>query len=174
MSADVSVAMEVKYGKATNEPSKRTLRIKGFEMRIESQRGSDARVTIYDLEKGKRFRLDASRREIFVLDLAAVSRRWKTQIIEEKLTRNIQSTGRRKEISGMSCDEYTFELAAPIVPWDGDLDRVTQIARDNGTVCVSQNIPAGVEYTAFVHEAKKRGYSLAAAFCSPTFSFVGS
>ena len=112
MSADVSVAMEVKYGKATNEPSKRTLRIKGFEMRIESQRGSDARVTIYDLEKGKRFRLDASRREIFVLDLAAVSRRWKTQIIEEKLTRNIQSTGRREEISGMSCDEYTFELAA--------------------------------------------------------------
>jgi hypothetical protein len=173
-SADVSIVLQGSRGKAINAPFTNTLRIKSTKMRVENRYGSDVRVTIYDLGLGKRFRLDSARREVFVMDLAAVSKKWSNQIIEKKLTRNVQSTGKRKEISGMSCDEYTFELTAPVAPWHGELDQVKQIARDNGSVCVSQNIPAGVEYTAFVHEAIKRGYSLVAALCSPTFSLVGS
>jgi hypothetical protein len=174
-SADVSIVLQGQgsRGKSANESFTKTIRIKGSKMRVENRHASDVSVTIYDLEAGKRFRLDPVRKEIFVVDLQNVGKKWKEQTIEKKLTRNIQPTGKRKEISGMSCDEYTFELTAPVTPWHGELGQVKQIARDDGTVCVSESIPAGIEYTTFVHEAKRRGYWSAAAACSPTFSLIG-
>jgi hypothetical protein len=153
-SADVSIVLEGNRGKTTFT---KTLRIKGSKMRIENRYGSNVRVTIYDLEVGKRFRLDPVRKEVFVVDLEAGSKWWKDEEIEKRLARKIQPTGNRTEVSGIPCDEYSFELMAALKPWRGEINGAIQIAHDNGTVCVSQSIPAGAEYTAFIHEAKRRG-----------------
>jgi hypothetical protein len=77
VSADVSIVLEgqASRGKVTSEPSTKTLRIKGLKMRVENRHGSDVRVTIYDLELGKRFRLDPARREISIVDLKAVGKK---------------------------------------------------------------------------------------------------
>ena len=39
---------------------------------------------------------------------------------------------------------------------------------------MSQTIPSGVEFTHFVHEAQKRGYTSVAAYCSPSESALGA
>jgi hypothetical protein len=149
----------------------RTIEIKGLKMRLESGQGMQSRATIYDLESGKRFRLSASSKEVFELDLGPVSKRWKEAIVQNKMDRVIRPSGGKYEVSGLPCDEYTFEFQAPI-SLHGYEPR--QIAHDRGTVCLSQTIPGGAEFASFVREAKKRGYVLAVAILSPTFSPIGS
>jgi hypothetical protein len=47
------------------------------------------------------------------------------------------------------------------------------ILHDHGTVCVSQDMLGGADFTNFVHEAIKRRYTVAAALCSPDPSAIG-
>lgn len=170
--ADIRVRQNVTrtLGKATNART-RTIEIKGLKMRLEAGQGTQSRVTIYDLESGKRFRLSNSSKEVFELDLGPVSKRWKEEIVQNKMDRMIRPSGGKYEVSGISCDEFTFEFQAPI-SLRGREPR--QIAHDRGTVCLSVTTPAGAEFASFVHEAKKRGYVLAVAILSPTFSPIGS
>lgn len=168
---DVTVTQHGKLGgTAPNEVWTRKLRIKGLKMRVETLYGKKTRVIkIYDLETGKRFRLNPQRKEAFVLDLAPLSEHWRGRVIPKNLARAIHPTGNKTESLGTSCDEYTFDLQAPLAP----SDRMNAILHDTGTVCVSQSISSGVEFTNFVHEAKNRGYTAAAAVCSPTVSSIG-
>ena len=170
--ADIRVSQNVTeiLGKATRAGT-RTIEIKGLKMRLETGQGTESRVTIYDLESGKRFRLSTSSKEVFELDLGPVSKRWKEGIVQSKMHRLIRPSGGKYEISGLPCEEYTFDFQAPI-SLDGHEPK--QIAHDSGTVCLSQNIPAAAEFASFVHEAKRRGYILAVAILSPTFSPIGS
>ncbi len=169
--ADVTVAQQVKQGGVLpTEVWTRKLRIKGLKMRVDALMGKKSYVTIYDLETGKRFRLDPKRKEALVMDLAALSEELRGSVIPSKLARQIHETGNKKEIVGTTCEEYTFDLQAPTARVRG----MSAIQHDQGTVCLSQNIPEGVEFTNFIHEAKKRGYSDAAAVCSPTVSSIGS
>ncbi len=149
----------------------RTIEIKGLKMRLESGQGMPFRVTIYDLESGKRFRLSSSSKKVFVLDLGPISKSWKEEIVQNKMDRVISLSGRKYEVSGLPCDEYTFEFQSPI-----SLHRFEsrQIAHDRGRVCLSKTVPGGAEFASFVHEARKRGYILAVAILSPTFSPIGS
>lgn len=149
----------------------RTIEIKGLKMRLESGQGMSSRVTIYDLESGKRFRFSPSSKEVFELDLKPVSKRWKERIIQSKIQRVIRPSGAKYEVLGLGCDEYAFDFQAPISV-DGYAPK--QIAHDSGTVCLSQNIAAGAEFANFVHEAGRRGYVVAVAVLSPTFSPIGS
>lgn len=168
--AEVTVTQHGKQGGvAPSEVWTKKLRIKGLKMRVETSRGKKTYVSIYDLETGKRFRLDPQRKEAFVLDLAALSEHERRGVIPKNLTRAIHPTGKKNESLGVSCDEYTFDLQAPTASWRG----MSAVLHDTGTVCVSQNIPNGVEFTNFVHEAKKRGYTAAASVCSPTLSPIG-
>jgi hypothetical protein len=168
--ADITVTQRGKHGGvAPNEVWTRKLRIKGLKMRVETLSGKESRVSIYDLETGKRIRLNPQRKEAFVLDLAPLSEHLRGSIIPTKLVRAIRPTGKKIEIVGTSCYEYAFDLQAPTSPWRG----MSAILHDTGTVCVSQNIPGGVEFTNFVHEAKKRRYTAAASECSPTESQIG-
>jgi hypothetical protein len=170
--ADIRVSQNVKWtsGKSTSAGT-RTIEIKGLKMRLQTGQGTQSRVTIYDLESGKRFRLSTSSKEVFELDLSPVSKRWKERIVQNKMQRVIHPSGGKYEVSGLHCDEYTFDFQAPISV-DGHAPK--QIAHDSGTVCLSQNIAAGAEFANFVHEAQKRGYVLAVAILSPTFSPIGS
>jgi hypothetical protein len=170
-SADVSVVQQVKQG--GNGPSgqwRRTMRVKGLKLRLESQHGPDTHIYIYDLEIGKRYRLEPRQKEIFVDDLASRSKQWQSGLILQNRRRVITPTGRKSEVGGMGCDEYTFDLQAPTRPSHG----MQIILHDSGTVCVSQAIPDGIEFTNFVHEAQKRGFISAAAVISPSTSPIGA
>jgi len=165
--ADITVKEQIKQGGVVpSEVWTRKLLIKGFKMRVESLSGKESYVTIYDLETGKRVRLSPKRKEALVMDLAPLSERMRGRVVASKLARQIRATGNKKEVAGESCEEYTFDLQAPIAHF--------AVQHDKGTVCVSQNMPGGVEFTNFVHEAKKRGYTDPASFCSPTVSSIGS
>lgn len=164
--ADVSVTEQGMGKDAAKALWTRTIHVKGFKMRIDFQGHSGASTTIYDLEKGKRFRLDSGRREVFVMDLASEGERWKSTLMFDRLRKIVKATGKQLEISGMACDEYTYDFQAPSRPTQG----YSSILHDHGIVCVSQTIPGGIDIATFVREAKKRGFLSAAAPCSPNFS----
>src|SRR6266849_6600441 len=109
--ADITVTQNGKQGGvAPNEAWTRKLRIKGLKMRVETLSGKESHVSIYDLETGKRFRLNPQRKEAFVLDLAPLSEHMRGRVIPTKLARAIHATGKRTEIMGTSCGEFTFDL----------------------------------------------------------------
>src|SRR5712692_10082788 len=141
--ADITVTQHGKQGGvAPNEVWTRKLRIKGLKMRVETLSGKESHVSVYDLETGKRIRFNPQRKEALVLDLAPLSEHLRGSIILAKLARAIRPTGKNIEILGTSCDEYTLDLQAPTSPSRG----MSAILHDTGTVCVSQNIPGGVEF----------------------------
>jgi hypothetical protein len=171
VSADISVVQQVKLGGNVGPESyTRMLQVKGLKMRVEARKGSETYITIYDLEAGTRYRLDAKRKEAFVADLGSESEDWQEGLLMKNMRREIKATGKKVEINGIACDEYTFDLQVPTRPYH----LKQMLAHDGGTACVSQAVPNGNEFTNFVHEAQKRGYLRAAAACSPTYSAIGA
>jgi hypothetical protein len=168
-SADVTVNQQgYNHGKKKVEWTKR-IQIKALKMRVEFQKGSENEILLYDLDAGKRYRFDLKKQVAYELDLTTTRETWKTQIDPKAVRRLIQSTGKKASINGVSCDEYTFDLQAPI---HFDIG-ATGIQRDYGTVCVSQDLPQGIEFTKFVHEAIARGFYAPAGICSPTQAGIG-
>jgi hypothetical protein len=90
-------------------------------MQVDFEGHSGSSIQIYDLEAGKRFRLDAMKKEVFVMDLAAESERWKGMLVLEHLRKVINPTGQHLEVGGVGCDEYTFDLQAPTRPSKGQV-----------------------------------------------------
>lgn len=171
VSADTSVVQQIKHnGAALTESHTRTLQVKGLKMRVESRHGSETYAVIYDLEAGKRYRLDAKHKEVFVGDLAAQSKEFEDVWLVKNMQKAIKPTGKKAEISGLACDEYLFEMQAPGERYHGR----QAFLHDSGVVCVSQSIQSGVELTNFVHEAQKRGYTSVAASCIASDSPLGA
>ena len=168
--ADVSMTKHAKHRGTVSFELTSTLRIKGLKMRIDTTQNGDNHVSIYDLGSGKAYKLDSKRKRVIVVDLKSASDDIKGRFFPDKLRRVIKETGNKKEIGGMSCDEYTFDIQAPTAP---SLIGIL-VQHDSGTVCVSQTIPEGVEVTNFVLEAKKRGYMIAMGVFSPSQSAMGS
>lgn len=166
--ADVTVSQTGKVTGEVAEEYTKKLRVKGLKLRVDSLYGKVSRIVIYDLEAGKRFRLDAVRKVAFVSDLVPTNRQF-DRVITAKIARAINPTGKQSEVIGKSCTEYTFELRIPHALSSGR----STLERESGTVCVSQNIAEGIELTNFVHEAKKRGYTQAASSWAPTNSENG-
>lgn len=154
----------------------RIIEIKDLQMRIEGEASST--VMIYSVEAGKRFRLDASKKEVFVLDLLADSRHMEESFTQKKLSRELQANGKKSRVAGQECDEYTFELQAPFVarglhfPSEVVGHHITYLW-DRGTVCLSTVTGAGSDFSNFIREALKRGYSSAVLPISPTLSPIG-
>lgn len=172
LSADVSITEQgTRRGSVPKAAWTRTLRIKGLKMRVDYDLGSGGDVYIYDLEAGKRYRLDAQKKEAFILDLPAESERSKVSLMFQSLRKVIKSTGKKLEVGGLACDEYTFDLQVPVRSLPQGLG---MILHDHGRVCVSQVIPSGVEFASFVHEIRKRGYLPAVSTCSPSDSPIGT
>lgn len=147
----------------------RTVRIKGTKMRIDALHDGESSVYIYDLETGKRYRLDEKKHQIFVQDLAEESKREEGHLAYQIMKKVIKPTGRQLQIAGNSCDEFTFDLQVPTRLGQGP----TFVLHDHGTVCASQVIDAGKDVIDFVHEAKRRGYLPAAWVFSPSGPQVG-
>ena len=163
--ADVSATYQIKQsGFWSFENHTRTLRVKGLKLRLETK-GPMQRVTIYDLETGKRYRPDPRHRQIFVMDLKAAGKRELEHVAVNRLKRKLRATGNKREIIGSACEEFAFELQAP---------SVRSNLRDSGIACISTTNPAGAEIVNFVNEAKKRGYATAAALWSPYYSPICS
>jgi len=167
--ADVSMTKHVKTGGIVSGEWTSKLRIKGLKMRIDTTENGDNHVFIYDLDSGKAYRLDPKHKQVIVVDLKSASEHIKGGLLPDKLRRVIKETGNKREIGGISCDEYTFDMQAPTAPSRGG----TFVQHDSGTVCVSQTIPEGTEVTNFVLEAKKRGYTVAIGALSPSQSAIG-
>jgi hypothetical protein len=111
--ADVSMTKHIKQTGTTSGEWTVVLRIKGLKMRIDSTVKGENHVFIYDLNDGKEYRLNPKQKEVIVVDLKSASERLRGGFSLDKLRRVIKETGRKREVSGMSCDEYTFDLQAP-------------------------------------------------------------
>jgi hypothetical protein len=144
----------------------RKLEIKGLKMRLETRRGSTVFITIYELESGRRIRLDPKHKEALVAELKMVSEQLQSQIVIKDSKREVRSTGAKGEFQGAVCQAYEFELVTRWRTAHGAL-------LDSGTVCISESIPGGAEFADFVEEAIRRGYPAAAAACSPVHSLAG-
>jgi hypothetical protein len=169
--ADTSVVQQIKHnGAYLTESHTRTLQVKGLKMRVESHHGSETYISVYDLEAGKRCRLDPKHKEVFVGDLAAQSKEFEDVWLVKNMQKAFKPTGKKAEISALACDEYLFEMQAPGERYHGK----QAFLHDPGAVCVSQSIPSGVEFAHFVHEAQKRGYTSVAASCSASDSPLGA
>jgi len=137
-------------------------------MRIDTARNGDSYITIYDLGSGKGYQLYPKRKEAIVVDLKSAS---KNGLSGDEFRRSIKDTGKKKEIGGRSCSEYTFDWQeSASAPQYG----ISSEQNTNGTVCVSQTTPEGVEVASFVQKAMKRGYRVATSALSPTQSSIGS
>lgn len=164
--ADTSMTQHGKLGGPSSGEWTRTLRIKGLKMRIDTIRDGEDFITIYDLNSGKGYQLYPKRKEAIVVDLKSAS-----GPPPGKLRNAVKEAGKKREIAGMSCDEYSFELQSPATsPGYG----VTYTENVSGTFCVSRTIPEGTEVTNFVQEALRRGYRVATSALSPTQSSSGS
>jgi hypothetical protein len=168
--ADVSMTQHGKRGGSSSGEWTRTLRIKGLKMRIDTTRNGDNFITIYDLSSGKGYQLYPKRKEAIVVDLKSASAPLNGRSPDE-FRRSIKETGKKKEIGGMSCSEYTFD-------WQ-ELDSapgygIVTVLNASGRFCVSQTVPEGIELASFVQEAMKRGYRVATSALSPTQSSIGS
>ena len=168
--ADVSMTQHGKQVGPSSGEWTRTLRIKGLKMRIDTVRNGDSFITIYDLSSGKGYQLYPKRKEAIVVDLKSASVPLNGRSRDE-FKRSIKETGKKKEIGGMSCSEYTFD-------WQ-ELDSsrgygIVMVLNASGRFCVSQTIPEGIEVASFVQEARKRGYGVATSALSPTQSSIGS
>lgn len=169
--ADTSVVQQIEHnGAALTESHTRTLQVKGLKMRAESRNASETYASIYDLEAGKRYRLDPKHKEVFVGDLAAQSKEFEDVWLVRNMQKAFKPTGKKAEFGGQACDEYLFEMQAPGERFHGR----QAFLHDSGAVCVSQSIPSGAEFANFVHEAQKRGYTSVAASCSASDSPLGA
>lgn len=168
--ADVSMTQHGKQVGPSSGEWTRTLRIKGLRMRLDTTRNGETFIAIYDLSSGKGYQLYPKRKEAIVVDLKSASTPPNGRSPDE-FRRSIKETGKKREIGGMNCSEYTFNwqesASAPRYGIATVLNRV-------GTFCVSQTIPEGVEVASFVQEAMKRGYRVATSALSPTQSSIGS
>jgi hypothetical protein len=138
-------------------------------MRIDTVRKGENFVTIYDLGSGKGYQLDSKRKEIIVADLKSASGS-KNESSAEELKHIFRETGKKQEIGGIGCNEYTFDTPGPsAAPGHG----VLFVQNESGALCVSQTVPEGIEVAHFVQEAIKRGYGVAAGALSPTKALIG-
>lgn len=168
--ADVSMTQHGKLGGPSPGEWTRTLRIKGLKMRIDTTRDGNNFITIYDLNSGKGYQLYPKSKEAIVVDLKSASGP-QNGLSRDEFRRSIKETGRKKEIGGISCSEYTFDWheSAPFQPYGIATSQDT-----SGNFCVSEAIPEGREVASFVQEAIKRGYRVATSALSPTQSSMGS
>jgi len=140
-------------------------------MRIDTTRNGKSRISIFDLDSGKAYWLNPEGKEVIVVDLKSASEHLKGDFMSEKLKRVIQATGKNRKISGISCNEYTFDLKASHLPTYGGSPTSQE---DTGMACVSTTTPGGLEVTAFVQEAKRRGYILATEQLNPSGTSIGA
>jgi hypothetical protein len=167
MFADVRIKERLTFKDSkTSHEMNRTIEIKGLQMRIEDE--SSGTVMIYSVEAGKRFRFDAPKKEVFVLDLLSASKHMEDSVEQKKLSRELRPSGKKSKVVGQDCDEYTFELQAPYLSGRAPVTHLW----DRGTVCVSTTA-AGSDFSNFIREAMKRGYARAVLPISPSLSPIG-
>jgi len=175
VSADISRAdvLMTQHGKRVGYPSEkwtRTLRIKGLRMRVDGTKNGNEFIIIYDLNSGKAYQLYPKHKEAIVVDLKLASATPNGRLPDE-FRRSIKETGNKKDIGGVNCNEYKLDFQVSVAKPRhlGD-----EVLNTNGTFCVSQTTPEGVEVANFVQEAMKRGYGVATSLLSPTQSSFGS
>ena len=132
--------------------------IKGQKMRIEFEYDKKSYVTIYDLESGQEISLDTKRKIANVFDLSV-----ETGKLEKSMKRvrtSVQPTGTTRQVLGMNCDDYNYEVAIelPRQLFNGTL--VGGLQRNTGTLCVAFDAIGSKDFAAFAQSAKSHGYLL--------------
>lgn len=169
--ADTAVVQQVKEeSPAAIQSFTRSLFVRGYKLRMDSKGDSKTLTFIYDLEAGKRYRLDPKRKEVYVADLSYQAKVLQGTLILQQIKSSIRPTGSDLEIDGIRCREFEFDLQAPAPVYHSR----QIILHDAGTACLSLHVTGATELTSFVREARKRGYFSAAALFSPTDSVLGA
>jgi hypothetical protein len=156
-SADVTITEHlVAKGAGPNYEWNRTIKIKGSKMRIESQHEKETFVTIYDLEAGQEMMLQPRRKVASVFALAEET--GKLQRTQKFVKSSIQPTGKSKQVLGMNCEEYKYDVYAPDAQhlYAGHL--IASVQRDSGTVCIARDASASKDFADFAHQLKDHGY----------------
>ncbi len=168
---DTSIVQQVKEeSPAGTESSTRTVRVRGLKLRLDSAYDSKTISYIYDLETGKRYRLDPRKREVYIANLSSHAKELQGGLILEQIQISIRPTGSESEIHGVRCREFIFDLQAPGITYHAR----QLFLHDTGTVYISEHVHGAYELTNFVREARKRGFLSAAALFSPTDSALGA
>lgn len=159
VSADVTITEHlVARGSGPSNEWNRTIKIKGSKMRIESQHEKETYVTIYDLESGQEMILQPKHKVASVFGLAEETA--KLERTRKLVKSSIQPTGKAKQVLGMNCDEYKYDVQIPDEQhlYAGHL--IATVQQDSGTLCIAPDAIGRKDFSEFAHQSKDRGYLL--------------
>lgn len=125
--------------------------IRGNQMRVETQSGSDTQVILYDLGAQTVSVFDTKRKEVRVRNIASIQQETSKVIPLASISFKYSPAGASRSINGLSCDVYDFSARIPVTE-DG---KPTLIM--TGSMCVSKNANGVNEYHHFVATANQLG-----------------
>lgn len=152
--ADVTIRSKIAMSGMMSMQGESTTYIKGHKMRIESTIGGKTSVMLMDIDARQTIIIDGKKAEAFDL-----SKMMKEQAMIDGTSVNfdVQSTGKKREIAGQSCDEHQVTIVVK-----------AQAAQDNpmgnmdikmsGPGCMVKGAPGTDEYLAFYTHAASVGY----------------
>ena len=152
-SADVTITEHlVAKGVGPNYEWNRIIKIKGSKMRIESQHEKETFVTIYDLDSGQEMILQPKHRVASVFNLSEESIKLQRRMGE--LKSSIQPTGKTKQLLGMSCEEYRYDVYAPDRRHMIDGHLISTFRHQSGVLCIARDTPGSKEFANFAGQMK--------------------
>lgn len=123
--------------------------VQGQKMRVHRIRPDDkdrqGLVHVYDAAAGRLMILDREKQEAEIYDAAKAAAEVETRLPSDRITADLQPTGRTRNILGVTCEDYTFLIKAPLT----DSANVVR----SGTVCVAREAQGVEEYVAFFKAA---------------------
>lgn len=134
----------------------RTIKIKGSKMRIESQHENEAFVTIYDLDSGQEMILQPKHGVANVFNLAEESAKLERRMKDVKSS--IQPTGRKKQVLGMDCQDYKYDVQSPDPRHMIDGHLIASVQHVSGILCISPDAPGSQDLADFVRQLRDHNY----------------
>jgi hypothetical protein len=123
--------------------------VQGQKMRVHRIRPDDTDrqglVHVYDAAAGRLVILDRDKQEAEIYDAAKAAAEVEERLPSDRIASDVKPTGRTRNILGVTCEDYTFVIKAPLT----DSAHVVR----SGTACVAKQAPGVEEYVAFFKAA---------------------
>jgi hypothetical protein len=151
--ADVTITEHlVAKGVGSNYEWNRIIKIKGSKMRIESHHEKETFVTIYDLDSSQEMILQPKHRVASVFNLSEESIKLQPRMSD--LKSSIQPTGKTKQLLGMNCEEYRYDVYAPDRRHMIDGHLISTFRHQSGVLCIARDTPGSKEFANFAGQMK--------------------
>ena len=124
--------------------------VHGQKMRVHRIRPEDqgrkGLVHVYDAAERRLVILDLDKQEAEIYDAAKAAAEVEKNLPGDRITSELKPTGRSRTLLGVTCEDYSFVIKAPLT----DSANVVR----SGTVCVAKAAPGAEEYVAFFKSAE--------------------